>query len=393
MLVAGACSSSSDSSSEQTDDTSGGASGSETFAEPLNIGTLWEIKGESAVAINDYEYGAQLALEEINAAGGVGGKPVEMFRVATSPLDFQKTQASFLEAVDKDPSVIVGFALPAQLQATAQQITRSEIPVLATTNGQPFLRFGAQDGSEFVWNVKAYDPGIVQFGIDYVVEELKLDKVGLMATNESNGSEAVTAAEAALGELGLKPTAVAQYPPTQTDLTAQVNQMSGSNAVMHWGFPNTLPVQLNQFLANGLDIPTLGNDSAGIAVASGAVTGPAISKLYTSSSCNPGAPLTPTAETFNKNYEAKFNVKPSVSSAIAYDGIYLAAEAARTAGSTDPVDINKAIADITLPDGVCGNYKADGAHMLNHQVVISKYAADSTSEIVKSGIIPDQDAQ
>lgn len=392
MLVAGACSSSSD-SSEKTDNTSGGNSGSETFSSPLKIGTLWEIKGESAVAINDYEYGAQLALEEINAAGGVGGKPVEMFRVATSPLDFQKTQASFLEAVDKDPSVIVGFALPAQLQATSQQITRAEIPVLATTNGQPFLRYGAQDGSEFVWNVKAYDPGIVQFGIDYVVEDLKLDKIGLMATNESNGTGAVEAAEAALAELDLKPTAVAQYPPTQTDLTAQVNQMTGSNAVMHWGFPNTLPVQLNQFLANGLDIPTLGNDSAGIAVASGAVTGPAIAKLYTSSSCNPGAPLTPTAEKFNKNYEAKFNVKPSVSSAITYDGIYLAVEAAKKAGGTDPIDINKAIADITLPDGICGNYKADAAHMLNHQAVISKYAADSTSEIVKSGVIPDQDKQ
>lgn len=395
-IIAAACGGSDDSGSgSDTTNASGGSGGSSdaTFDGPLRIATLWEVAGESAVGIDDYENAAQLALEEINDAGGVGGHPVELMRVATPVLDFQKTQAAFLEAVDKDPSVIVGFALPAQVQATSQHITRAQIPVLITTNGQPFLRFDSADSSPYLWGVKTYDPSIVTAGVDYFVEELGLSKIGIMATNETNGAEAVKAATAALAEHGLEPFAVAEYPPTSTDLTAQVLQMQGADGVVHWGFPNTVPVQLTQFLANGIDIPTMSNDSAGIAVASGLVSGEPIAKLYTTGSCNPGDPQNQVQADFAKNYKEKYGTDATVSAGIVYDAIYLAVAAAEKAGSLDPEAINDAMPDVTRDEGACGVYKTDPAHMMNHEQMTSKYEVDGTSKVLDITVIPPQEKQ
>jgi branched-chain amino acid transport system substrate-binding protein len=395
-IIAAACGGSDDSgSSSDTTSASGGSGGGSdaTFDGPLKIATLWEVSGESAVGINDYENAAQLALEEINDAGGVGGFPVELNRVATPVLDFQKTQAAFLEAVDSDPAMIVGFALPAQVQATSQQITRSQIPVLAVTNGQPFLRFDSADSSPYLWGVKTYDPSIVTAGVNYMVEELGLTEIGIMATNETNGAEAVKAATAALAEHDLQPYAVAEYPPTATDLTPQVLQMQGADGVVHWGFPNTLPVQLTQFVANGLDIPTMSNDSAGIAVASGLVSGPPIAKLYVSGSCNPGDPQNSVQSDFADNYKAKYGTNATVSAGIVYDAIYLAVAAAEMAGSTDPEAINEVMPDVTRPEGACGVYQPDPAHMMNHEQMTSKYNVDGTSEVLDITVIPPQEKQ
>lgn len=385
--LAAACSgTSSDSSS--TSQPGGGPSG------PLRIGSLWEVSGESQVAVNDYENAALLAIEEINAAGGFGGQPVERYRVATSVLDFQKTTASFLQAVDQNPSVLVGFALPAQLQAINQQINRAQVPVIATTNAQPFLRLGAPAGSEYLWVAKSYDPDVITLGVDYFVDQLNLSKVGLMGTNESNGQEGINVAAAALQAQGLQPFATAQYPPTASDLTQQVVAMQGADGVLNWGFPNTVALQLRQFLANGLTIPTLTNDSAAIAVNSKLVEGPAIDKLYVTSNCNPAdASYSPALAEFTRKYQARFGTPASTSAGIVYDAIYLALDAAKAAGSADPAAINAAMPQVKRPDGVCGTYEADAAHILNHQAVVSKYSADASSKTLEVKVLPPQQAQ
>ncbi len=368
--------------------------GEVVFSEPLVIGTLWEVKGESAVGIDDYENAAALAIDHLNEAGGVGGLPVERFRVATPVLDLQKAQSAFLEAVDKDPDVLVGFALAGQIQALSPQIARTGIPLIATTNGQPFIRFGDTDGNEYTWVAKAYDPGVVDTGINYLIDELGVENIAIMATNESNGQAGADSAKEAIANAGLEVFADAAYAPTSTDLTPQVLQMKGADAVVHIGFPNTMPVQLKQFAANDIKVPTMANDSGAIAVANGLIDGEFLDDLYVSSSCNPADPdSSPAMAEYAEKYEERYGAKPTVAGAIVYDAIFLAAQAAEIAGSTDPEAINEAMTQVERRDGVCGIYKADGAHMLNHQVMVSRYSADGTNETVKVVEVEGQEAQ
>lgn len=379
LLVTAACGSSSKSSSAGGSSSGGGFS----VSEPVKLGFLWEIKGESSVAIDDYQRGAELALAAVNKAGGVGGKPVQSFRVPSSPLDPQKNLAEFLNAVQKKPTVMMGVAAPTQAQQLAGQITRSAIPVIMTDTLDGFTRTGTSGGSDYSWFLGPYNPGLVDAGVDYLTKDLHHTKIGLMGTNEAYGNEGVSSAKAALQQSGLHPFAVAQYEPTATDLTQQVLKMKGADAALDWGYPNPVSVQLNQFVQNGINVPTMTSVSIDVAVSGGLVKGNALANTYVSQPCDlldPG--YSPPLAAFVQQYKAKYGDVPSQNAAWAYDAVTLAVAAIKQAKSTNTSDVNKVLGTITFP-GTCGTYHADGGHALSHESVVSKFDAAGASKVVK----------
>ena len=206
-------------------------------------------------------------------------------------------------------------------------------------------------------------------------------------TNEAFGNSGVSNITAELTKLGLKPYAVAQYSPTATDLTQQVLAMKGAQAVIDWGYPNTVAVQLNQFVQNGLDIPSMGPDSAPIVIDAGLVKGAALANLSVVESCDPEAPTSAALTKFSSAYKAKYSTTPSQSAVVAFDDVYVAKAAITKVGSTDPAAINKAMSKITYR-GACAVYHADPAHSTNHQTSIVQYDASGASTTVKTYKLP-----
>ncbi|MBC6463295.1 ABC transporter substrate-binding protein, partial [Actinomadura sp. HBU206391] len=222
------------------DGTGGGSKG------PIKLVGLWEIKGESAAAVNDYNNAAQLALERINAAGGIAGRQVRLERVPADPLNPQKATSQFLQAVDKDPVMLIGFSAASSALSSKSQIDRAGIPLIATTSSTDVLRFGGQGGSEWMWVASPYDGYKNEAAVRYATENLKVSKIGLLGTNESYGQTSIKGVTAELRKRSLEPTAVRSYPPTATDLTQQVLAMKGSDAIISFTYPNPMAVQVKQ---------------------------------------------------------------------------------------------------------------------------------------------------
>ena len=57
--------------------------------------------------------------------------------------------------------------------------------------------------------------------------------------------------------------------------------------MIDWGYPNPVAVQLNQFVQNGINIPTVTGGAAPYIVEGGLAKGAAIQKLYSIDPCNP----------------------------------------------------------------------------------------------------------
>lgn len=359
--------------------------------EPVKIALLWEIKGESAIAIDDYNDGAEFAIQDINAAGGIGGQQIESTRVPLSQTDTQKATGQFLQAVDSDPVAIIGFPSSGSLLSAETQIDRAGIPVLAPVSGANVLGQGNDGVSELTWIVNIRSAQAAYTSVDYFVDELGLSKIGVMGTNESYGTVSAESVQSQLGQKGLEPTAVALYPPDATDLTPQVQQMKGSDAVLHYGFPNTTALQLKQFVANGLDIPTGGGGSAVNAVVQGLADGDAISQLYAFTACSPGSTGSiPALDDFSKRYQEVHGRVPSVQAAQAYDAVYILKAAIELAGSADPQAINDAIGEVEYTGGLCAStYRADPAHFMAHELTVTKYAADGSATVVKTETLPE----
>ena len=380
-----------DSSGDAATDRGGG--GELQLDDPVKIAFLWEVSGESANAVDFYQNSAELAVEAINDAGGIGGRPVETVRITAPPLDLQKSQAAYLEALDEDPDVIVGFPSSGQVEAAQSNIERGGVPFLSVASQN--LRFGDDGISEYMWALLPSVDSVVGTTVEYMTDEAGYQDIGLMATTETFGTAATEAATAALDDKGLEPVAERRYEPDASDLTEAVLAMRDADAVMDWGFPNPMAVQLKQFQQNGLDIPTFMHSAAQVIVENDLADGEAIAQLHASVPCNPTGTDRPSLQEFTQTYQDRFGVAPSSSGIAAHDAIYIVKAAIEAAGGTAPAALNEALGSITVEDDalVCNSeYHADGAHYLAHQVSVVQFAADGSSTTKKTYTVPDADA-
>lgn len=353
---------------------------------PITIAALWEVSGESDVAIDDYQRGAELAIAELNAAGGIDGRKVELKRFAASPLDPQNTAAAYRKALDADPSAMVGFLVSGQLQATIPAIERGGVPVVAIGNADQSVVAGGKSASDSVWFINSYIPSLVDAGVTYLTEDLGKKKVAVMGTDEPFGRGGVDQALASLKDAGLSPVGGKQlYDPTATDLTQQVLAIRGADAVVNWGYPNPIAVQLNQFVQNDVSIPTLTGPSAPVVVDNQLAKGKAIEEFKAVMTCNPSSDEDAKAKAFVAAYQKAHKSAPSSNAALAHDAVLAIAAAIDKADSSAPADVQKAMSEIEVTGGACAKtYAADEAHILNHQIQIIAYAADGSSKTVKT---------
>ncbi len=368
---------------------SGGGGGGAEETGPITLAALWEVSGESDVAVDDFQRGAEIAVAQLNEAGGIDGREVVLERFAASPLDPASTATELQKALDAEPSAIVGPLVAGQVQATSAAIERGGVPLIPIGNADPTVIAGGDSASDHVWFVNSYIPALVDAGVDYLTEDLGLTEVGVMGTDEAFGQTGVEQALASLDEAGLEPVGGEQlYAPDATDLTQQVLAVEDAEAVVNWGFPNPIAVQLNQMVQNDIAIPTLTGPSAPVVVDNALAEGEAIEQLLAVMTCNPGVDESDASAAFVEAYEAEHGSKPSSNAALAHDAVLIAAAAIADAGSSDPAAVQEAMADVEVTDGACAeSYAADEAHVLNHQIQIVAYAADgsSTTEKVVEG--------
>jgi branched-chain amino acid transport system substrate-binding protein len=353
---------------------------------------LAEIVGESAIAVNYYNNGAMIAIDQINKAGGVCGQQIQMVRYPASPLDPQNTNAAYLKALDQNPTAIIG--LPGggtQLAGVLSNVNRGAVPMLVISLGDSNVYYGSKGGSQYAWFMEQDTASVAAAGTNYFIQDLGAKKIGFMGTNESYGNTSLSGFKSAMQAAGLTPVGIQQYSPTATDLTAQVLAMKGADAVADYGYPNPFAVQLKQFQQNGLDIPSINGGSSFIVVQQKLATGAAVAKLYASTACNPTGSTDPALQSFAQTYQQRFNETPGQEAAVTYDSFFVLKAAIEKANSADPAKVNDALGSVNINQGIIcqPSYHADGAHIMGHTVTISSFSADGSSKVVKTSNIPD----
>jgi len=351
---------------------------------PIKLGFMWEIKGESAYAIDDYDRGAAIAVEEINRAGDI---TVETVRLPASPVDPQALNTNFLKMTEEKPTVIVGIP-GTNIESLTRAIDNARIPVIGIVQNSN-INFGAPNGSEWLFQAYTSQYNYASSAARYLIEELKVKSVGIMHTDEALGTSGAAVFAEVFADAGVPIIATRSYATSATDLTEQVLAMRDADAVINWGYPNPMAVQLKQFVQNGITIPTMQTQSAALNVANGVVEGEAIANLYSAQFCNATDPGTEAGRRFIAAYQEKFGSPPTANAMITYDAVRFAAAAIRAANSTDPVKVRDAIRTIKFTDGACtDDYHADGAHVLMHQILIIDFP-EGKGRTLKKYTFPD----
>ena len=361
-----------------------------TLDQPMKVVLLAERKGESPAAIPNFFDGANLAIDELNAKGGVGGKPVT-FETIPAPLDPARAENALLAALDRKPAGIIGLPASAQVVPLAPKILTGGVPViLLSASGTAFR--GTQAQGSWAFSIRPRNSGVASDVARFAMNDLKAKKVGLICVNNPFGTTGCDAAEKIVKDQGGTIVARRTNEPTATDLTEQVLAMKDADVVLDFNFPNPLGVVANQLIQNGIKAKHADGASSGLAVASGTVKGEAATNLYGVDDCVPTEDNRSMAKSFSSSFKEKNKYDPDYAAAQSYDSVMLLAAAVRQARSTDPAKVADALRTLKH-EGVCDpNYQSDSEQILHHQSYFLTFTANGERKVVRRFEVPDPSA-
>ena len=316
----------------------------------IKIPNIIELSGAGATVGANWKNGSSLAVDEINAAGGILGKKIVLEFVDTGS-DPGKARAAIQRALDDKPVAIFGPIYSGSVSATLQLTNEAQIPQVI---GGEAANLTAQ-GSKYLFRTSFGQNVSMPKIANYLRDEVKAKSLAIVYVNNDFGKGGRNAIMKELETRGIKVLADLSTEAGQADFAADVIKLKGANA-------DAIFVYLNEeesarFLIEarkqGLDKPLIGETTLlgqkVIDLAKDAANG-----VKGHVGLTVDAPI-PAIQAFGKKFEAKFNYKPDHNGVKGYIAPYMIKAAAEKAGKLDAKAIAEALHGLTItPDKVPG---------------------------------------
>lgn len=344
-------------------------------ADMINVGAIFNLTGGQA-SIDEPSYnGFKLAAEEINAAGGINGKMINV--VSYDGKTEQTTVASNVKKmIDVDKCVVISGLSDSNYALAAGNV--------AQENGIPFITSGAtlptlpDQVGDFAFLAPFGDDIQAYAAAEYAIDDLGITKAYLLTDQsmEFTKTLAFFFEERFIekgGEIVLKD----NYMNKDPDFSAQIDRFlanqNGAEILFISGVPDDAGVVVKQFRDKGVTLPVISGDGFDTPLLID-VAGAAAENTYvaTHTSLENTAPK---VQDFVNAYNDAYGRAPeNAFAALGYDAMYLIADAlSRATDVTDPVAIRDAIAETSGLEVVTGviTYE-NGSHVPNKSVTINK---------------------
>jgi branched-chain amino acid transport system substrate-binding protein len=199
------------------------------------------------------------AVDEINAAGGIGGKKIKLaIEDATgSSTTALNTMNRLLE--DK-PVALFSSMISPHVFTQNDTIKKAAIPVLiAGTNAQL-----TQQNNPWLIRFHVHDGQLADAVPRYVVETLKKQHPAILTVSDDYGLGASKGLAATFDKLKVKTVAIESYGLNDKDMSAQLTKIKDAKAdiLVLWGRPGDVALVMKQRRALGMTLPVIGNSSA-----------------------------------------------------------------------------------------------------------------------------------
>ena len=334
---------------------SGSASGTE-IGKTLKIGFNFEETGDVASYGTAEQKGAKLAVDEINKAGGVDGKQIEVTdKDNKSELSETSTVSTNLVTQAK-VNAIIGPATSGGTGAAITNAAKASVPLITPSGTQDDLT----KGQDYLFRATFIDSFQGKILSKYVTDNLKAKKVVLYYDNSSDYAKGIAKAfqEEYKGEI----VATETFASKDTDFQAALTKFKGKDfdALVVPGYYTEAGKIVNQARGIGIDKPIVGGDGFNSEEFISQATPAAATNVYYVSGYSTSGDMTAKAKKFLEAYKAKYNEEPSMFSALAYDSVYMVAEASK--GAKNSVDIKENLAKLKDFEGVTGSITMDKNH-------------------------------
>ena len=323
----------------------------------LKLGHYGSLTGKDAAFGVATRKGVLLAIEEINAKGGVLGRPL-----AYLVEDIQSKQGESATAVKKLISrdkvvAVIGANASANSLEAAPICQNSQIPMMAISSTNPRVT----EVGDYIFRICFIDPFQGAVLAKFAHTSLKAKRVALLTAVNSPYSVGLSAVlrqnfTARGGEI----IAEQKYNEGEKDFRAQLTALRPlkPDVIAITGFYAEAALICLQARALGIDVPFIGGDGWEapqlIELGGKAVEGTYYSTYFSAEND------APEVRAFVKKFSARWtNETPEAVSALGYDAVYLIAAAMTNAGTTAGPKLRDAIAATKNFPGVTGQTTID----------------------------------
>jgi branched-chain amino acid transport system substrate-binding protein len=340
-------------------------------AETIKIGNPYNLTGDYASIDNPAKDGSALAADEVNAAGGVLGKQIELI-VYDGKSDLPTIASVTKKMVDEDKVVaLVGLTDTSYMKAAGPVAQAAKIPFLDVGGTAPIitqigdyiymLPFGdnvqAAAGAEFAqekgWKTVAM---LVDEAMDYTKYLAKYFEERY--TSEDIGGKVLSRLAYNIGD---------------TDFSAQLTQFKNLDPQPDFFFVSSNPGEIGTIIKQARDLglkqPILGGDGYDTPLLA-QLAGPVNDVYFTTHQGIYGD--TPQSKAFSEAYAKKYGHPPeAVFAALGYDGVKLMADAIKRAGTTEGDKVRDALGATKDFQGVTGKISYEnGSHIPSKSVAL-----------------------
>jgi branched-chain amino acid transport system substrate-binding protein len=309
----------------------------------VKVAYVGEISGTGAVSGGNFRDGIILAVEEINAKGGILKQKIDLTQYDTQS-NPGVARAQMQKAIDGDPYVVMGPIFSGNVKVTMQMLQQAEIPQIIggeaaelTSLGDPYLfrtSFGQQIGMPKIAN--------------FIRDELKAKTLALIWVNNDFGKGGRDQLLKELAARNIKLVADVSTEGGQVDFAADVVKLKAANADVVFVYSNEEECAriMREARKQGLNGPFVGDTTLlsqkTIELAGGAADG-AMGHVGLSAD----APIKEVEE-FKAKFQKRFNYIPDHNGLKGYSGIYAVKFVTEKIGKFDRKALAQAMHGLTI---------------------------------------------
>lgn len=368
----------------QRRDGAGGTNGS--GGDPIKVGVYLDLSGQTSSFGQSTKNGIEMARDEINAAGGINGRQIQLV-IEDEQGEPGKVTTVVTKLLRQDGVVaLLGEVASTNSLTAAPKAQEAKIPMITPSSTNPEV---TRKG-DYIFRVCFIDPFQGEVMAKFASNNLKAKKAAILSDFNSDYSKGLTQFfKQSFTGSGGQIVEEKSYTQSDRDFSSQLTAIRAANPDVIYvpGYYGQVGVIAKQARQQGITVPILGGDGWD-APQLWELGGDAMNNTFISNHYSIDDPL-PLIQKFVTDYKARYGgVAPDALAALGYDAMKVLADALKRAGSTEGAKLRDAIAQTKDFPGVTGTITMNSERNVDKPATVLELIAKDRKFAYKDKIYP-----
>ena len=338
----------------------------------FKLGYDLELSGGVAAYGNAGKNGANLAVDEINKAGGINGNQITVIS-KDNKSDNAEAATVVSNLINNDKvNAVIGSMTSGAVKSMTPNVTKGAVPLVTPAGTDDTLTVTNGKVNDYIFRSTFQDSYQGKVLANYTTNELKAKKVVLYYDNSSDYAKGIAKSfeKTYTGKIVDK----VSFQSGDKDFQATLSKIKSEDfdAIVMPGYYNETGLITKQARELGIEQPILGGDGFADPTFITLAGDAAATNVYYVSGYSAKALANETTTKFIAAYQAKYKSEPSMFDALAYDAVYMVKQAAEDTKAKTSVDVKDGLAKLKGCKGASGDITVDKDHNPVKDAVVVK---------------------